>query len=164
MRSLSRTQKIILAVLAVLDVIVIVGLGAIVVTTTLRMQAQPTPEPTVVATATPEAPATWTPTIPVTAKPDATATLHQHADSHQDALPYKNFHAHDDADTRSHARPYPYRRRRLRFPAGQIAFPAGLGMPTSTSDPVTIWIPKTPLPNRCSTMPTILCAKSMVLP
>lgn len=69
MKSLSRPQKIILAVLALLDVIVIAGLGAIVVITSLRTPTQPLPEPTEIAAATPESPLTWTPTIAMTPRP-----------------------------------------------------------------------------------------------
>lgn len=69
MKSLSRTQKIILAVLAVLDTIVIAGLGTIVVITSLRPPAQPSPEPTEIAAATPESPPTWTPTLTLTPRP-----------------------------------------------------------------------------------------------
>ncbi|MGC9396974.1 MAG: hypothetical protein ACP5J4_19180 [Anaerolineae bacterium] len=71
MKTLSRGQKIILIVLAILDVSVIVGLGSIVV----RSMRAPLPTPSVQPTLTPTAlsapvgVATWTPTAEPTARP-----------------------------------------------------------------------------------------------
>lgn len=70
MKALSRSQKIILAVLAVLDVLVIAGLGGIVF---VSIRMMPTPEiplpATEIAMQTSEAVATWTPTITTTPRP-----------------------------------------------------------------------------------------------
>ncbi|MGC9350304.1 MAG: hypothetical protein ACP5JG_19335 [Anaerolineae bacterium] len=70
MNSLSQNQKIVLIVLAVLDFVVIGGLGAVVLVSSLRA-ARPAPT-TVVATVTNTLPSTWTPAPEVSATPRPT--------------------------------------------------------------------------------------------
>ena len=67
MKALSRTQKIVLIVLGVLDLAVIVGLIGIVVTAMNKPQVLPTP--TKVAVNTPVKQPTWTPTVTLTPRP-----------------------------------------------------------------------------------------------
>lgn len=67
MRALSQTQKIILLVLAVLDIIVIGGLAAVVITSS-RIPAQTPPTATMTKAVTPEI-ATWTPQPTETPRP-----------------------------------------------------------------------------------------------
>jgi septal ring-binding cell division protein DamX len=70
MGSLNRTQKIILIVLAVLDVLVIGGMAAVVISTSLRQPPpSPLPPPTQVAVTTGTAAPTWTPTLTTTPRP-----------------------------------------------------------------------------------------------
>ncbi len=71
MKTLSRGQKIILIVLAVLDFVVIAGLGAIVVSSIRAPLPTPLPQPpaTTIAASTPVERPTWTPTAAPTARP-----------------------------------------------------------------------------------------------
>ena len=73
MRTLSRTQKIILLVLALLNVAVIGGMAVIVITS-MRAPAQAPPVPTAAVT-TDVLAATWTPTPTLTPRPTLLARL-----------------------------------------------------------------------------------------
>ncbi|HOU15425.1 MAG TPA: hypothetical protein PKZ84_20145 [Anaerolineae bacterium] len=69
MKTLSRGQKIVLIVLAVLDFVVIAGLGAIVISSMRAPLPTPLPQPTATTAATPVERPTWTPTLAPTAHP-----------------------------------------------------------------------------------------------
>ncbi len=69
MKQLSRTQKIILLALAILDFAVIAGLGMIVVSSMRAPLAVPPSPPTATAAVTFTMPPTWTPTPPPTTQP-----------------------------------------------------------------------------------------------
>jgi hypothetical protein len=69
MGALSRTQKIVLLVLAILDVIVIGGMAAVVIRSTAARPAQPPPTQTPAPTVERRDQPTWTPTAPATARP-----------------------------------------------------------------------------------------------
>lgn len=69
MKTLSRNQKIILIILAVMDFAVIGGLAAVVITTMMRPAAPPPPPPTPTAAPTRIEKPLWTPTATTTPKP-----------------------------------------------------------------------------------------------
>jgi hypothetical protein len=69
MRTLSREQKIILAVLAILDVVVIGGMAAVVIRSMTTTPASPLPTATSAPTSDRELQPTWTPTTLATARP-----------------------------------------------------------------------------------------------
>ena len=69
MQSLSRGQKTILVILAILDFTVIAGLGGIVISSMRAPLPIPHPQPTATPANTPVEGPTWTPTVPPTARP-----------------------------------------------------------------------------------------------
>jgi len=74
MSGLTRTQKIILLVLAVADVVVIGGMAAVILSS-MRAAAQPAPTATADVVNTPIVVATWTPTPTLTPRPTMPARL-----------------------------------------------------------------------------------------
>ncbi len=156
MSALTRTQKIILLILAVLDVAVIAGLAAIVVNATRHpaqaLPASATPEPT----QTPAA--TWTPTPTLTPRPTLIARPTNTPVPTRTPVPTV---VPTETPTPT---PIPPIVVRLEGPTSTsccpTAFRAGSGMPMSTTRAATSTTPRPHTPSRSSPQPMTRSAKS----